>query len=110
MEKKDILEKAQKENNGADEMYNYFYRRGAQIAMSIGIVICAIGMIIDLILYSETTLLGFFSIIIYTGMQFTLHAFLAFKVKSKGHIITSIFMGILLLFWIVRVIVYIVML
>ena len=110
MEKKDILEKAQKENNGADEMYNYFYRRGAQIAMSIGIVICAIGMIIDLILYSETTLLGFFSIIIYTGMQFTLHAFLAIKEKSKGHIITSIFMGILLLFFIVRVIVYIVML
>ena len=63
MEKKDILEKAQKENNGADEMYNYFYRIGG------------------------------------------LHAFLAIKVKSKRYIITYIFMGILLLFWIVRVIV-----
>ena len=110
MDKKDILEKAQKENNGADEMYNYLYRRGAQISLGVGIILCAIGMILDLILYENMTMLGFFSIVMYMGMQFALHLFLAIKLKHKGNIATAIFCGVFLLFWIVRIIIYIVML
>ena len=39
MDKKDILEKAKKENKSGDEMYSHFYRQGAQMAMAIGLIV-----------------------------------------------------------------------
>lgn len=86
MDKKDVLEKAQKENKGADEMYNYLYRKGAQLAMTVGLVICCIGMIVDLIMNSTFTLLGCFMMIMQLSMQSTLYGFIAIKCKTKGDI------------------------
>ena len=86
MDKKDILEKAKKENKGADEMYNYLYRRGAQHAMAVGLIICCIGMLVDLIMNSTFTLLGCFMMIMQSSMQSTLYGFLAIKFKTKGDI------------------------
>ena len=104
MDKNDILEKAKKENKGVDEMYDYFYRRGAQIAMGIGLVVCCIAMIVDVILNSEFTLLGYFASLIEISMQFALQVFLAIKTKSKANIASSILFGIALVIWIVLII------
>ena len=104
MDKNEILEKSKKENKGADEMYNYLYRRGAQIAMSIGLVVCCIAMIVDLILNSQFTLLGYFASLIEISMQFAMQLFLAIKIKSKANIVSSILFGIALVMWIVIIV------
>ena len=101
MDKNDILEKAQKENKGGDEMYYYFYSQGAKAAMGIGLAICCIAMIVDLIVNFGFTLLGYFACLIEFGMQFTLHFVLAIKSKKKANIATAIFHGIVLVMWIV---------
>jgi hypothetical protein len=105
MDKKDILEKAQKENKGADEMYNYLYRRGAQLAMTVGLVICCIGMIVDLIMNSTFTLLGCFMMIMQLSMQSTLYGFLAIKTKTKGNIVCFVLDSIALILFIVVLII-----
>lgn len=107
MDKKDILEKAKKENKSGDEMYNYLYRRGAQIGMSIGLVVCCVAMIVDLILNSEFTLLGYFASLIEISMQFALQLFLAIKVKGKANIASSILFGVALVIWIVLIVTFI---
>ena len=101
MDKKDILEKAQKENKGADEMYNYLYRKGAQIAMTVGLAICCVGMIVDLIINSSFTLLGCFMMIMQLSMQGTLYGFLAIKIKTKGNITCFILNAVALVLFIV---------
>ena len=101
MEKKDILEKAQKENKGADEMYNYIYRKGAQFAMTVGIVICCVGMIVDLIMNSSFTLLGCFMMTMQLAMQSSLHGFVAFKIKTKGSMACFILNSVALVLFIV---------
>ena len=101
MDREDILEKAKKENKGADEMYNYLYRRGAQIAMTVGLIICVIAMIVDLILNSQFTLLGYFAFFIEAGMQFALQLFLAIKSKNAANKASAILFGIALIIWIV---------
>ena len=106
MEKKDILEKAQKENKGVDEMYNYLYRRGAQIGMSIGLVVCCVAMIVDLILNSKFTLLGYFASLIEISMQFAVQLFLAIKTKGKANIVSSLLFGIALTIWIVLIVTF----
>ena len=90
MDKKDILEKARKETRGGDEMYNHLYRRGAQHAMAIGLIVCSIGMIIDLIINSKFTLLGCFMMIMQSSMQAALYGFLAFKCKKRGDLVCFI--------------------
>ena len=101
MDKKDILEKAKKENKSGDEMYNYLYRRGAQHAMAVGLIICCVGMIIDLIMNSTFTLLGCFMMIMQTSMQGTLYGFLAFKSKKRGDLVCFILDAIALILFII---------
>ena len=105
MEKKDILEKAQKENKGADEMYNYLYRKGTQFAMTVGLGICCIGMIVDLIMNSTFTLLGCFMMIMQLSMQATLYGFVAIKCKAKGDIVCFILALVALVLFIVVLII-----
>ena len=105
MDRKDILEKAKKENKGVDEMYNYLYRRGAQIAMTVGLIICVIGMIVDLIMNSTFTLLGCFMTIMQLSMQSALYGFLAIKTKTKGNIVCFVLDSIALILFIVVLII-----
>ena len=105
MDKKDILEKAKKENKGADEMYNYLYRRGAQHAMAVGLIICCIGMVVDLIMNSTFTLLGCFMMIMQSSMQSTLYGFLAIKFKTKGDIVCFILNLVALVLFIIILII-----
>lgn len=105
MDKNDILEKAKKENRACDEMYYYFYSQGARAAMAIGLVICCIAMVLDLIINSKFTLLGYFACLIQFGMQFTLHFVLAIKSKQKANIATAILHGIGLVMWIVVIVI-----
>ena len=105
MDKKDILEMARKENKGVDEMYNHLYRRGAQHAMAVGLIVCGIGMIVDLIINSKFTLLGCFMMIMQSSMQATLYGFLAFKGKKRGDLVCFILNSVgLVLFIIVLII------
>ena len=105
MDKKDVLEKAKKENKGVDEMYNYLYRRGAQHAMAVGMIICTIGMIVDLIMNSTFTLLGCFMMIMQLSMQSTLYGFMAIKCKTKGDITCFILYLVALVLFIVILII-----
>ena len=105
MDRKDILEKAKKENKGADEMDSYLYRRGAQIAMTVGLIICVIGMIVDLIMNSTFTLLGCFMTIMQLSMQSTLYGFLAIKTKTKGNIVCFVLDSIALILFIIVLII-----
>ena len=105
MDKKDILEKARKENKGADEMDNYLYRKGSQIAMTVGLIICVIGMIVDLIMNSTFTLLGCFMTIMQLSMQSTLYGFLAIKTKTKRNIVCFVLDSIALILFIVVLII-----
>ena len=105
MDKKDVLEKAKKENKGVDEMYNYLYRRGAQHAMAVGMIICTIGMIVDLIVNSEFTLLGCFMMIMQSSMQAALYGFLAFKCKKRGDLVCFILDSIVVVLFIIVVII-----
>lgn len=108
MDKKDILEKAQKENKYGDEMYNYLYRKGAQIAMTVGLFICVIGMIVDLIINSRFTLLGYFMMITQLAMQTTLYGFLAIKYKRRGDIVCVVLDSVALVLFIICLIIYLV--
>ena len=105
MEKNDILEKAKKENKGADEMYNYLYRRGAQIAMTVGLIICCIGMVVDLIMNSTFTLLGCFMMIMQLSMSVSLYGFLAIKCKTKGNIVCFVLDSVALILFVVILII-----
>ena len=105
MDKKDILEKARKENKGVDEMYNHLYRRGAQHAMVVGLIVCVIGMIVDLIINSEFTLLGCFMMIMQSSMQATLYGFLAFKGKKRGDLVCFILDSIVIVLFIIVLII-----
>lgn len=107
MEKNDILEKAKKENKNGDEMYSHFYRQGAQMAMAIGLIVCVIATIVDLILNSKYTLLGYFAFLIEISMQFPLHLFLAIKTKNKANKVSAILFGIALVIWLVLTVTYI---
>lgn len=104
MDKKDILEKAKKENKGADERYNYLYRKGAQFAMGVGLVICCIGMIVDLIMNSKFTILGYFMTITQLAMQATLYIFIAIKNKERRDIICAVLDSIALALFIIAMI------
>jgi len=106
MNNKDILEKAQKENKYADEMYNYLYRRGSQIAMTVGLVVCVLGMLVDLIINSRFTLLGYFMMITQLAMQATLYGFLAVKYKRRGEIICVILYSVALVLFVICLIIY----
>ncbi len=108
MDKKDVLEKAQKENKYGDEMYNHLYRKGAQIAMIVGLCICVIGIIVDLIINSRFTLLGYFMMITQLAMQTTLYGFLAIKNKRRGDIIGVVFASVALILFIICLIIYLV--
>lgn len=106
MDKKDILEKAQKENKKGDEMYNYFYRRGAQFAMVAGLIVCVIGMLVDLVVNSRFTELGYFMAITQTAMNFALHLFTGVKSKDKTNIIIAVLNGIAMVAFIAALICY----
>ena len=108
MYKNDILEKAKKENKSGDEMYNYLYRRGAQHAMAVGLIVCCVGMIIDLIMNSTFTLLGCFMMIMQTSMQGTLYGFLASKSKKRGDLVCFILDAIALILFIIITIIKII--
>ena len=105
MDKKDILEKAKKENKGVDEMYNYFHRKGTQLAMTVGMIICSIGMIVDLIVNSKFTLLGCFMMIMQSSMQAALYGFLAFKCKKRGDLVCFVLNSIGVVLFIIVVII-----
>lgn len=106
MDKKGILEKAKKENKNADERYYYLHRRGTQLAMGVGLVICCIGTCVDLIINSKFTLLGYFMMITQMAMQGTLHVFLAIKNKQFGEIICAVFAIIALILFVICLILY----
>lgn len=108
MNNKDILEKAKKENKYGDEMYNYLYRKGAQIAMTAGLCICAIGMIVDLILNSSFTLLGYFMIITQLTMNSTLYGFIAIKYKKRRDIVCAVVDLISLILFIICLIIHLI--
>ena len=105
MDKKDILEKAKKENKGVDEMYNYFYRKGTQRAMTVGMGICLIGMLVDLIVNGKFTLLGCFMMIMQSSMQAALYGFLAFKCKKRGDLVCFILDSIVVVLFIIVLII-----
>ena len=106
MDKKDILKKAQKENKYGDEMYNYLNRKGAQIAMAAGLLICTIGIIVDLIINSKLTLLGYFMVIMQLTMQSALYGFLAIKCKRRADIACVLLSSVALILFIICLIVY----
>ena len=106
MDKKDILEKAQKENKYGDEMYNHLYRRGSQFAMTIGSIICVIGMIVDLIINSSFTLLGYFMMTTQLAMQTALYGFIAVKCKKRGDITCAILDSVALILFIICLIIH----
>ena len=109
MDKKDILEKAKKENNGADEMYNYIYRRAAQIAMVVGLGICCIVMVVDLIMnLGVFSLLGRVMFIMQLAMQSTLYGFLAIKCKKGVDIACFVLDSVALLAFLISTIIYLV--
>ena len=97
---------AQKEYRHTDEMYNHLYRRGSQLAMTVGLCICVIGLIVDLVLNAKITALGYFMVITQSGMQATLYGFLAIKYKRRAEITCSILNFVSLILFIICLIIY----
>ncbi len=108
MNNKEILEKAKKENKYGDEMYNYLYRRGAQYAMVAGLIVCVIGMIVDLIINSGFTLLGYFMMTTQMAMQTTLYGFLAIKYRRRADIVCFVLYSVALILFIICLIIYLI--
>ena len=107
MDKKDILEKAQKENKGADEMYNYIYFRGARLAMTIALAMCCIIAFIDMIIHSGSfTILGRAMFIVQLSMQSTLYGFLAIKCKRGTDIACFVLDILALIAFLISTIIY----
>ena len=108
MDKKDVLEKAQKESKYGDEMYNYLCRRGSQIAMTVGLCMCLIGVIVDLILHASFTLLGYFMMITQLTMETVLYGFLAMKYKRRGDIICAVLYSVGLILFLICLVIHLV--
>ena len=108
MEKKEILEKAKKENKFGDERYKQVYLHGAQLGMSLGILICGIVILIDLSLHSKTTWTSLVAILIELTMQGTLYTVLAIQCKKRRDIITACFFCILFIIFVAFLLIYII--
>lgn len=107
MEKQEILEKSKNENKHGDELYISAYNQSARFAMAIGVLICSLINLLDVIMNDELSALGLSSSFIMISMWFSLYVTLAAKCKKRSDIIISIVFGILLVCFIVLMIIYI---
>ena len=106
MDKKDILEKAQKENKYGDERYNRIYLQGAQIGMSVGIALCGIAVMLDTIINSGMSWLSIFIMLIQCAMNGTMYTVLAIQCRKRRDIILAICFGVVCIAFIVLLIIY----
>ena len=97
MEKREILEKAKKENKYGDELYKQVHMQGSKLGMAVGILICGIMALVDVIIHSEMTLMSIPAMLIEMAMQCTMYTVLAVKCKKRGDIIMACLFGVLVI-------------
>ena len=106
MDKKDILEKAKKENKFGDERYSRIYSQSAQLGMSIGIALCGIAVLIDCMVNSEMSWQSLFIMLIQCAMNATMYISLAIQCRKRRDIIFSILFSTVCIGFIILLIVY----
>lgn len=89
--KEEILEKSKKENKGMDLIERESTKEGAQIALTVGIIISTILYILDFIIYGK---LNYGYYLIFVGMQTALYMYKYIKSKTKSNMFIALLFGI----------------